>query len=117
MCKKENQSETNSFEINVNEKDAVIVQRFFMGHTEMDLKIQNEPIPARPLWLNIVVRSIRFYQKRLSPKLGNRCVFDPSCSRYAEDAFRKKGFLRGVKLMINRLRRCHSQNGGIDLVK
>ncbi|WP_179008498.1 membrane protein insertion efficiency factor YidD [Winogradskyella forsetii] len=115
MNKTENiEIEENSFEINANEKDYVIIQRHFTKHTKLDLEIQNLPIPKKPIWLNIVVRTLRFYQNNISEKLGNRCVFDPSCSRYSELSFREKGFLRGMSLTINRLKRCRPENGGID---
>ncbi len=104
----------NSFEINADEKDAVIIQRYFVKHTALDLEIQNLPIPKNPIWLNIVVSVLRIYQNNISERLGNRCVFDPSCSRYSELAFREKGFLKGVRLTVNRLRRCKPENGGID---
>ncbi len=103
-----------SFEINANKKDFVIIQRQFTKHTKLDLEIQNLPIPKKPIWLNFVVRMIRFYQNNISGKLGNRCVFDPSCSRYSELAFREKGFMNGMSLTINRLKRCRPENGGID---
>ncbi len=103
-----------SLEINANEKDSVIIQRHFRKHTKLDLEIQNLPIPKKPVWLYVAVRMIRFYQNNISEKLGNRCVFDPSCSRYSELAFREKGFLKGMSLTINRLKRCKPENGGID---
>lgn len=103
-----------SFEISANEKDAIIIQRHFNKLTKFDLEIQNLPIPKKPLWLNFTIRTLRYYQNNISGKLGNRCVFDPSCSRYSELAFREKGFLKGVTLTINRLKRCRPENGGID---
>ena len=103
-----------SFEINANEKDSVIIQRHFTKHTKLDLEIQNLPIPKKPFWLNVVLRMIRFYQNNISEKLGNRCVFDPSCSCYSELAFRDKGFLKGISLTIKRMKRCRPENGGID---
>ena len=106
--------ENDSFEIIADEKDAIIIQRHFLKHTELDLEIQNLSIPKKPIWLNLVVRSLRFYQNNISEKLGNRCVFDPSCSRYSELAFREKGFFKGLKLTVSRLKRCKSKNGGID---
>ena len=106
--------EEDSFEINANDKDSVIIQRYFTKHTKLDLEIQNLPIPKKSIWLNIVVRMLRFYQKNISEKLGNRCVFDPSCSRYSELAFREKGLYNGMSLTINRLKRCRPENGGID---
>tara|TARA_B110000259_G_C13956481_1_gene378932 strand:+ start:264 stop:620 length:357 start_codon:yes stop_codon:yes gene_type:complete len=106
--------EEDSFEINANENDSVIIQRYFSKHTKLDLKIQNLPVPKKPIWLNITVLILRFYQNNISEKLGNRCVFDPSCSRYSELAFREKGFFRGMSLTINRLKRCRPKNGGVD---
>ena len=105
------------FEFNVNPKDAIIIERVFNKHTKMDLEIQNIPIPNKPIWLNLVVRMLRFYQNNISEKLGNRCVFDPSCSHYSEVAYRKKGFLKGTILTIKRLHRCRPENGGIDTLK
>jgi putative membrane protein insertion efficiency factor len=103
-----------TFELNVDPKDAIIIERYFSKYTQRDLQIKSQPIPKNPLWLNLVVRLIRFYQLNISPKLGNRCVFDPSCSCYAEQTYRKKGFFRGSHLTIKRLHRCKPQNGGID---
>jgi putative membrane protein insertion efficiency factor len=101
-------------EISANEKDVILIERHFAKHTKMDLEIQNIPIPRKPVWLNLVVRMLRFYQNNISEKLGNRCVFDPSCSRYSELAFREKGFFKGLKLTVKRLIRCRPENGGID---
>ncbi len=107
----------NKFEFNVNPKDAIIIERAFNKHTKLDLEIQNMEIPKKPLWLNLVVRMLRFYQNNISEKLGNRCVFDPSCSRYSEVAYRKKGFYKGTILTIKRLYRCRPENGGVDILK
>ncbi|HLG20711.1 MAG TPA: membrane protein insertion efficiency factor YidD [Bdellovibrionota bacterium] len=57
------------------------------------------------------------YRIFLSPILGPRCRFHPSCSRYAEEAIRQHGFLRGLILSLGRLVRCHPWNdGGFDPV-
>ncbi|WP_428665741.1 membrane protein insertion efficiency factor YidD [Runella sp.] len=103
-----------TFEFNVDPKDAVLIERHFAKLTKRDKEIESLTIPDKPIWLNLIIRSIRFYQGNLSHRLGNRCVFDPSCSHYAELAFREKGFLKGVKLTIARLKRCRPENGGID---
>jgi len=103
-----------SFELNIDPKDAVLVERHLLKLTRRDKAIAQLPVPKRPLWLFFIIRSIRFYQKYLSGKLGNRCVFDPSCSHYAEIAFREKGFYKGFSLTIARLKRCRPENGGID---
>lgn len=101
-------------EIAIDSCDAVIVERYFSKYTKRDLEIQQLPVPQKPFWLRITVKSIRFYRKYISRKLGNRCVFDPSCSHYAEQAFREKGLYKGVKLTLRRLKRCKPSNGGID---
>jgi hypothetical protein len=91
-----------SFEINANEKDLIIIQRHLTKHTARDFEIQNLPIPQKPVWLQITIRLIRMYQKRISPALGNRCVFDPSCSRYSEMAFRKKETILTLQMENNK---------------
>jgi putative membrane protein insertion efficiency factor len=60
---------------------------------------------------------IRVYQLTLSPLLGNRCRYHPTCSAYAREAIAKYGFLRGASLGVRRLLRCHPFHaGGIDPV-
>jgi hypothetical protein len=60
---------------------------------------------------------IRAYQLTLSPLLGNRCRYYPTCSAYAREAIDKYGFLRGTSLGIRRLLKCHPFHaGGIDPV-
>jgi len=60
---------------------------------------------------------IRAYQLVVSPLLGPRCRFYPSCSSYALEAIRTHGPLRGTWLAGRRLLRCHPWNpGGVDLV-
>lgn len=60
---------------------------------------------------------IRLYQKLLSPILGARCRFYPSCSAYSYTAFERFGFFRGMYLTVWRLIRCNPYNiGGIDPV-
>jgi putative membrane protein insertion efficiency factor len=60
---------------------------------------------------------IRAYQLLISPHLGTRCRFHPSCSQYAYEAFGHYGALRASTLTIKRLCRCHPFNaGGYDPV-
>ncbi|MFN7950316.1 MAG: membrane protein insertion efficiency factor YidD [bacterium] len=60
---------------------------------------------------------IQLYRVVLSPMLGPACRFEPSCSRYAEQAIRQHGALRGLALAIRRLARCHPFHpGGYDPV-
>jgi len=60
---------------------------------------------------------IRLYQRGISPLLGPRCRFYPSCSQYALEALDTHGLLRGLWLALRRLARCHPLNpGGFDPV-
>jgi len=60
---------------------------------------------------------VRAYQLVLSPLLGPRCRFYPSCSAYAVQALSTHGALRGTYLAGRRLLRCHPWNpGGVDHV-
>lgn len=68
------------------------IERILKGSTDSDDVIQTLSIPNSPIWLKIIVKIIRWYRRVISPKLGNRCVFEPSCSHYSELAFRKRGF-------------------------
>lgn len=97
----------------VNEKNQVVVERYFRKYTQRDVEIHSKPIPKHPRWLYLIISAIRFYQNNISQKLGNRCVFDPSCSHYSESAFRKHGFINGLQLTIKRLRKCTPENGGV----
>ena len=67
---------------------------------------------VRPLqWL------IRGYQIAISPMLGNRCRYFPSCSEYAIEALEKLGMFKGGWLGVRRVGRCHPwQPGGYDPV-
>lgn len=113
---KQIQTKGSFIEIDANNEDIPIIERHFNRYTKHDIEIQNLILPTRPIWLNIIVRLFRFYRRKISHRLGNRCVFDPSCSHYSELAFRKKGFFKGIKLTANRLYRCRASNGGIDLL-
>ncbi|MBN1333808.1 MAG: membrane protein insertion efficiency factor YidD [Synergistales bacterium] len=60
---------------------------------------------------------IRFYQKAISPYLGKRCRFYPSCSQYSLEAIEQYGFLRGSFLALKRLLKCGPWHpGGYDPV-
>ena len=60
---------------------------------------------------------IRAYQLGISPLLGARCRFYPSCSQYALEAVSMHGSLRGSALALRRLARCHPfHEGGYDPV-
>ncbi|MBX3718714.1 MAG: membrane protein insertion efficiency factor YidD [Parachlamydiales bacterium] len=60
---------------------------------------------------------VRLYQLTLSPFLGKRCRFYPSCSDYAIDAVKKHGAWKGSWLTAKRLVKCQPWHpGGVDEV-
>jgi putative membrane protein insertion efficiency factor len=65
----------------------------------------------------LLVLLIRVYQRLVSPLIGPRCRFYPSCSQYAAEAIQKHGAIRGIALALARLMRCHPWHpGGVDHV-
>jgi putative membrane protein insertion efficiency factor len=60
---------------------------------------------------------IRLYRV-LFAWLPSACRFEPSCSRYAEQAIEKHGLLKGSWMAARRIGRCHPWNpGGYDPVR
>ncbi len=68
--------------------------------------------------MSTLIRALlRLYQLTLSPLLGPRCRFYPSCSHYMREAVAVHGAARGVWLGLRRLARCQPLNpGGYDPV-
>ena len=63
----------------------------------------------------LLIALLRFYKRFISPLLGPRCRFVPSCSEYAMEAISMHGPLRGSWLAARRLGRCHPFHpGGFD---
>ncbi|UCC45421.1 MAG: membrane protein insertion efficiency factor YidD [Candidatus Zixiibacteriota bacterium] len=61
---------------------------------------------------------IHLYRYTLSPVFGNDCRYEPTCSRYAEEALRKHGAIGGSIMALKRVLRCHPwHEGGYDPVK
>ena len=69
-------------------------------------------VPARLLMIPIAG-----YRRFVSPLLGARCRFAPSCSEYAITALTEHGAARGLWLAVARIARCHPFHpGGYDPV-
>lgn len=65
----------------------------------------------------ILILPIRFYQMAISPYLGSKCRYTPTCSHYMIEAIEKRGPLKGLWLGIKRIGRCHPWGGhGYDPV-
>jgi uncharacterized protein len=64
------------------------------------------------------VLPIKLYQWLISPMVGQRCKYYPSCSEYAVQAIGRFGILRGLVLAGWRLLRCNPwSRGGLDPVE
>lgn len=61
-----------------------------------------------------IIWLVHLYQHRASDQVRLQCVFEPSCSEYMILAVEKYGAIKGLLKGINRLRRCHPPNGGVD---
>jgi hypothetical protein len=65
----------------------------------------------------LLVALLRTYQYAISPFLGRRCRYYPSCSEYAVEAVEKYGAIKGGWLGVKRVSRCHPWHpGGYDPV-
>ncbi len=71
----------------------------------------------RSLLVQPLLLLIRAYQLAISPMLGNRCRFHPSCSEYSMEALKRHGLFRGSWLAVRRVGSCHPWHpGGYDPV-
>jgi len=71
------------------------------------------------IYLKIYI--IRLYQYFLSPLIGSRCRFLPSCSEYFIEALKSYGLIKGSYLGYKRILSCHpfkllGGRSGLDLV-
>ena len=67
--------------------------------------------------VQLLVWLVRGYQLAISPLLGNRCRFFPSCSDFTMEALQRHGVFKGCWLGLRRVGRCHPWHpGGYDPV-
>ena len=65
----------------------------------------------------VALAPVLAYQRFVSPLFPRRCKYEPTCSRYAVDAVRELGVVRGGVLAAWRLLRCNPwSHGGYDPV-
>ena len=55
----------------------------------------------------ILIFIIKFYKYFISPLLGSRCRFLPTCSEYFIEALNAHGLIKGLKLGTKRIFKCH----------
>jgi hypothetical protein len=66
---------------------------------------------------SLLIGTIKGYRKFISPVFPSSCIYTPTCSVYAETAIRRYGVIKGLRLAILRLLRCHPfREGGYDPV-
>jgi putative membrane protein insertion efficiency factor len=65
----------------------------------------------------LILLLLRAYRVAISPLIGPRCRYYPSCSQYAQVAVERYGVARGSWLAVRRIARCHPWHpGGFDPV-
>jgi uncharacterized protein len=86
------------------------------GSTEIGSGDSSPDCHPGPL-TTLLILAIEAYRVLLAPLVGGYCRFFPSCSAYGEEALRRHGAWRGLRLTGARLLRCHPfHEGGIDPV-
>ena len=71
--------------------------------------------------IKILIFIVKIYQYLISPLLGNRCRFLPTCSEYFIEALKTQGLVRGFGLGLKRILKCHpvkflGGSHGLDMV-
>ena len=71
--------------------------------------------------ISVFVIIIKTYNYFLSPLLGVKCRFYPSCSEYCQESLKKHGLIKGSFYSLKRISRCHpvkilGAGDGIDMV-
>ncbi|MGV6989851.1 membrane protein insertion efficiency factor YidD [Testudinibacter sp. P80/BLE/0925] len=62
----------------------------------------------------ILIVLIKGYRLGISPLLGPRCRFNPTCSQYGLEAIRTHGAVKGGWLTLKRVLKCHPLSAGGD---
>ncbi len=68
-----------------------------------------------------IVSIIKFYRFFISPVMGNKCRYLPTCSEYFIDSLKTHGTIKGFYLGSKRILSCHpfkmlGGGSGLDLV-
>ena len=93
--------------------------KFYLQQCKKTLR-SFESITSKVLIL-IILLLIKFYNFIISPLLGVKCRFLPTCSEYCTIAFKEHGLIKGSMYSLKRIMRCHpvkilGGGDGIDLV-
>ena len=72
---------------------------------------------VRHVLISALKLPIHVYRLAISPMLGPKCRFTPTCSAYALEALERHGPVKGLWLAVRRILRCHPFGGfGYDPV-
>ena len=55
----------------------------------------------------ITIFLVKAYQITISPLIGSNCRFQPTCSQYMIEAIDNHGVMKGLRLGIKRISKCH----------
>ena len=93
--------------------------KFYFQQCKQALKSFKHIIPN--ILIFIILSLIKFYNFFISPLLGVRCRFLPTCSEYCSMSLKKHGLIKGGTYSLKRIIRCHpikilGGSSGIDLV-
>jgi uncharacterized protein len=61
----------------------------------------------RDLIVLLLQGMIWLYRMMISPMIGPRCRFHPTCSCYAHEALGRHGICKGIYLSLRRILSCH----------
>ena len=69
-----------------------------------------------------IINLIKFYRFFISPLLGNRCRYLPTCSEYYIESLKTHGLIKGSIMGMKRIFSCHpfkilGGGHGLDLVQ
>jgi putative membrane protein insertion efficiency factor len=83
--------------------------------------LRNSESMTSSILVFIILLLIKFYNFFVSPLLGTRCRFLPTCSEYCSTSLKEHGLIKGVAYSLKRIMRCHPIKilggaDGIDLV-
>lgn len=80
------------------------------GQTERNNTSEQAVTPS--FGAKLLLIPIYFYRYAISPLIGPRCRFYPTCSTYAVEAIKIHGALKGGWLALTRILRCHPWSAG-----
>lgn len=70
------------------------------------------------IFQKVIILAVKGYQKAISPFLGPRCRYYPSCSKFCIEAVSKYGVVLGLYCSIRRILKCNPFcKGGIEYVE